>query len=232
MAFSAPTVMKANIADASNQASLSTGNLTTGASVGDLVVVMVGYGLGSTPTLSMADNSGGGNTWTLAERSDKTTNNTPHSAIFYSILVGALTTSHAITVTPGTNFNFPLIMAYKTTPTASTTVTLDQHTQATGQSTTPSSGNVTTTGTDEILFGMVCTGNGQTLTAGTGWTLLPTQVGNSTKRLDGEYRIESATGTFTANGTITSADWADCIAAFKATAAASTASTRSLRGFG
>ncbi len=218
MAFSALTRMKSTGVGSSNQSTLPIATTVVGASVGDLVIVFVAYGLGSTPTLACADTKS--NTWTLGGRCDKNTGNTPHSAIFWSVLTVALTTGDTITITPGTNFNFPQGMAYKSTPTAGRTVAADGTNNGSGVSTSPSSGSITTTGTDELLVGAVCTGNPQALTAGSGWTLVDSNSAvGANKRIDGEYRIESTATSYTADGTITSADWADVIVAFSATAA-------------
>lgn len=221
MAFGTPVRLKQNATDATGIGSLALGTIITGAAVGDLVVVTIGYGLATSPTISVADNSGGGNTYALAEQQDLTTGANAHCAILYSVLVGALTTSHTITATFSGNVNYPNGLAYKTTPTVGTTVTLDQHSGAKGSSTAAASGSVTTTGTDEILFGGVTISvTGTSLTEGAGWTEVDVYSSTSTKSMGGMYRIEAGTGSFNADATIANSDWAAVIAAFKATAAA------------
>lgn len=224
MSFTTPGVLKANTIDATGQGTLPF-LLPAGksAAIGDVVVVLGGFGLASTPTLSVADGkTSPSNSYSVAVRADKTTNQTPHSFIAWSQLAHALTAGDTITATFGSNVNFPLGIAMATTPTASSTVTSDGTNSNTGQSTSPSSGNITTSGSDDILFGVVCTGAPQTLTNGSGWSSLFTHQANSTKALDGQYRTETGAVTRTSDGTITSADWADCILALSATVAGNT----------
>lgn len=213
MAIGTPVLLKERTIDSTSQASIGLA-LTAGASAGDTVVVVGGYGLGSSPTMSCADNSGGGNVYALDVRADKTTNNTPHSFIFSTVLAGALTTSHTITVSFGTNVNYPLAAAFKITGLATSSI-LDQFNSGTGASTSPSSGNITTTQNDEILIGVTCA-HGQSLTFGSDWTQMGAYLINTTKRLSSGYSIKSATGTYVMDGSITSADWATCVASYKA----------------
>lgn len=107
---------------------------------------------------------------------------------------------------------------------------LDQTTTATGSSTTPSSGAVNTTQADELLIGAIGV-NGplllDTFTPGTGWSPGTdagsnggTDTTNRTVRC--EYQIVAATGSYQADGTITSRAWAAAIATYKAPAAPAT----------
>lgn len=98
---------------------------------------------------------------------------------------------------------------------------VDKTTSAIGASTTPASGSVTTSQANEFLCGLVAAEGPQesTWTQGTGWIKVPrrgTTAGGAASNMSAclEYRIVSATGSFNADGTITSADWAAAIATF------------------
>lgn len=214
MAIGTPVLLKESSTSSTGQASIGL-TLPGGksAAAGDLVVVTTAFGLASTPTVTCADTQG--NTYQKDRQADKTTNETPHSAILSSILTTGITSGDVITVSFSPSVNYPIAGAYAITGIASTSW-LDQVNSGTGQSTTPSSGNITTTVADEILIGCLCTGQPQTLSFGSGWTRLGTHVDNTTKAYDGGYSIKSATGTYVYDGTITSADWASCIASYKA----------------
>lgn len=213
MAIGTPVLLKELAVNSSGQASITL-TLTTGAAVGDLVVVCLAYGRASNPS-SFSVTDTGGNTWQLDRRDDKTTNNTPHTAIFSAILTTALAVSDTITIDPEGTVNYPIAAAYSVSGIAGSSW-LDQAAGDQGVSSSPSSGSVTTGQADEILFGAVCSGSPQAFTAGSGWTEL-TDTGNTTKRLAVQYRIESATGTLTSDGTLAaSADWTDSIVTYKA----------------
>ena len=217
MPIATPSLLKATSVDATGQASIAM-TLAAGksAAIGDLVVVHVGFGLASTPTITCADNRS--NTYTKDRQVDKTTNNTPHSAIFSTVLTTALTTGDTITVSFGSNVNYPIAHSYKIVASGGLTwpsPPVDQTNGNFGASTSPSSGNITTTVADEVLFGVNCVGSGAiSLTAGSGWTILD-HNNNTTKGLDSQYRIETSTQTRTSDGTMTSADWAMLIASYK-----------------
>lgn len=213
MAIGTPVLLKENAVNASGQASIAL-VLTAGASVGDLVIVSLGYGKASNPS-SFTVTDTGGNTWQLDRRDDKTTSNTPHTAIFSAILTTALSAGDTITVTPDVTINYPIGAAYRVSGIAGASW-LDQAAGSQGVSASPSSGNVTTAQADELLWGVVCSGAPQAFTPGSGWTEV-TDTGNTTKRLAIQYQIVSATGTYTSDGTLAaSADWTDSIATYKA----------------
>lgn len=222
MAIGTPVLLKEqNNTGLTGQSSISLA-LATGAAAGDLVVVVGGFGVASTPTLTCADNSGGGNVYQLDVRADKTTSDTPHAYIFSCLLAGALTTSHTITVSSSPNFNRPFAAAFSISGIA-TSSWLDQFNSAidAGAGTSPSSGNITTTQAEEILIGATTNGNTpQTLTMGSGWTRLGNHISGA-KSGDFGYSIKAATGTYVFDGTFGgNAEWASCIASYKAPAAA------------
>lgn len=220
MAIGTPTLLKEYTIDSTGQSSIGL-TLPAGASAaaGDLVVVCYGFGKGSTPTITCADTQS--NTYQLDVQADKTTNQTPHSGIFSSVLDTALSEGDTITVSFSASVNYPLAGAYVVTGIAASSWK-DQASSGTGQSTSPSSGNVTTTQADELLVGVTVTGTPKTLSYGSGWTRLGTHVLNTTKAQDVGYAIKSSTGTYVFDGSITSADWASCIATYKGASTATT----------
>lgn len=101
----------------------------------------------------------------------------------------------------------------------------DKTAGAVGNSTAPSSGNTATTSqAGETLVGNIqCTGNSATptLTAGTGYTVRENVVVSSQFKIGLEDRDVVATGTYAADGTLSSSDgWAAIIITLKASAAA------------
>src|SRR5207253_1962875 len=98
-----------------------------------------------------------------------------------------------------------------------TVAPLDVTSGGTGNSTTPSSGNVSTTAGNELLFGASVLPATSTaiVTAGTNWT--KRQENTSGTRFATEDRNVSATGTYAATFTLSAtAQWAAAIATFKA----------------
>ena len=58
MAWTAPTRLKQFATDATGQSSLVSGTAITGAAIGDVAFVELGYGLGSSPTFTVTDSAG------------------------------------------------------------------------------------------------------------------------------------------------------------------------------
>ncbi|MCK4984431.1 MAG: hypothetical protein KAS40_02875, partial [Desulfobacterales bacterium] len=105
-----------------------------------------------------------------------------------------------------------------------TSSTLDQTQSSTGTGTAPTStATSTTTVANELLIGAIGVENkinSVTLTPGTDWTGLPkegTGTGSPATNITitSEYQIVTSTGTYTADGTIGSNDWAAAIATYK-----------------
>jgi hypothetical protein len=88
---------------------------------------------------------------------------------------------------------------------------LDQHVGTTGTSTTPSSGNVTTTSPVELVYGYIIPNSG-TLTAGSGFTVATQPVADLS-----EYSVVTTTGSVAATGTMgTNTVWTAQVMTFKA----------------
>jgi len=108
-----------------------------------------------------------------------------------------------------------------------TSAPLDQYNTGSGNSNTPTTGNITTTVADEVLVAGVYLGYPYTITAGTNYTLR-TLTNTAPSRGASEDRIVSATGTYNATFSISSSFyWATIVASFKAVAVAGPAAVGS-----
>lgn len=154
--------------------------LTTGASVGDLVVVSAA--LGSTGLTSNGVTDSKGNTYTRLDFAEQTTVGTT-SAIYYSILTTALTTSDTITLsrapTGGVSF-----VAYKISGVDPVTP-FGTPIKANGNSVTPSAGAIAVPA-GGIVLSSLATQVATTVTAGPDFTY--EQVGFATSTGSGNPR--------------------------------------------
>lgn len=101
-----------------------------------------------------------------------------------------------------------------------TTSPLDQSAVGTGTSTAPATASVTTTQANEVLVGGDGLWLSQTHTAGTGYTIRTILGGAEPSGGDGEDRVVSSIGTYTASYTLSgSTTWIIVIATFKQAAA-------------
>lgn len=111
-------------------------------------------------------------------------------------------------------------------PDSGETVTKDASNDATGTGTSPASGNITTTGTDEVVFAGCSTYSGGTTTteeinAATSTEPTGSPIGGGTAALQVWYNLLTATfinGQATAAG-LSSQDWTSAVIALKAEAA-------------
>ena len=113
----------------------------------------------------------------------------------------ALTSTDTITVTyPGFSGVTTAIASEFAGVTA-----VDQQSSANGNNTSPNSGPVTTTSATELLFTAISHGNTPTLTLGCGFLASGNATigsGGGQKTTDAGYQVTSATGTFSACGTL------------------------------
>src|SRR3954471_8087132 len=82
---------------------------------------------------------------------------------------------------------------------------LDVTTWAQGSSSSPSSGNATTTGSGDLLLGAFTTANGQTTAAGSGFVMRES-VPTSAAKLNAEDSVQTAAGTAAATATLAASD--------------------------
>lgn len=193
-----------------------------GCALGNLVVVGVSFDGAPGVTVALTDT--GGNTWTQLG-SDALNNGGSRfsrTRIYYSRLTTALVSGNVITATMSGGGACCEIVATEFTGNSASTIATAA-TPGTGSSTSPASASLTTTISDALLvaaIGYRKTNSVSTITAGSGWTG-ETQVGagiGAPGHYDAvrlEYRIESATGTFTGNGTLSlSAEWGVVMGSF------------------
>lgn len=93
---------------------------------------------------------------------------------------------------------------------------LDQVNQGTGTSTTPDSGNVTTTVGNELVFGVLAAnpvGATTTATAGSGYTIRENLLSGTQVKIATEDKILSTTATTSASFTYTASDQWECLIA-------------------
>jgi len=176
----------------------------TGAqAAGNLNVVAIGWG-DSTSTISSVTDTRG-NTYNLAI--GPTSFNGMQQAIYYAknIAVG----SNTVTVRFNQAAGYPDVRILEYSG-LDTTNPLDGKAAATGTGTAANSGSVTTTAANELIFGAGTTGQGFTA-AGTGFSNRMINVfGNIA-----EDKIVSATGSYNATGTVSSAAWIMQMATFR-----------------
>lgn len=177
------------------------------ASVGAGNLLVLGIYTDSSATITVSDNRG--NTWNLVYNT--VVSGIGRIAFYYAQNVAAGSTT--VTVTQTGAFTGLVVAEYSG---IATTSSFDQTNSGSAVSSSPSSGNVTTTQADELLVGFATTEPGVTWTAGTNFTL---RDANSSGQLQLEDRIVSATGTYAATFTMSASQrWGCGIATFKASA--------------
>lgn len=187
-----------------NDAGGTTMTVTRTLTAGNAVIVAVAWA--TTGVTCTVDHGEGA--YTSARKQAFGTTDFVEVFYFLSVAGGATT----ITATFSASATFRRMNGHEVSGLAASGV-LDQVNSATGTGTALSAGNITTTQADEYLFAGFSHFTSATFTAGTGWTA------GGTPGVDGfnEYRIPTATGTFTGNCTASaSADWIAVVASFKA----------------
>jgi len=138
-------------------------------------------------------------------------NGTDHAAIYYAKNVHG---GASCQVSSGSVDGTIAIHEYSG---VSTSNALDKTNTSTGSSNAPTSGNVTTSTSSELYFGVAWSNNsGDTWTAGSGYTLRQQETDNNTyERLATEDAVISSASTTAARFKVTTSDsWADAIATF------------------
>ena len=176
---------------------------------GNFVAVAIRGGLSSSQVFTVSDSNG--NTYKKAAQIGYTASLVT-SAIYYAenIKAGANTITVSMTVSGPFRFD---ILEYSGVATSNS---LDATAVATGSTTAPNSGNLTTTVSGDLLLATVGTTNSATFTAGTGYTIrdfVPAEP--STKHVS-EDQIQAAAGLASAGVSLAVSDsWGAVLAAFK-----------------
>jgi formylmethanofuran dehydrogenase subunit C len=159
-----------------------------------------------------------GNSYTLVSAANSSS---VSETLAYALNASALASGQTITITFPSSRN-AAAAAYSVTGIATASAADQQATNTTGSGASPSVGPTgTTTQADELVIGLFGYGNSRTFTPGSGYTALATIESTGTVRgTTGEYKIVSATGAQTADGTFnSSATYAGVIVTFKGAAA-------------
>lgn len=208
-------------------------DVTITVSAGDLVVVFGKHEGAATDTMSVA-RSAGGDAFTGGTMYSHTGGAGPTNGQFFYLISPSNTGSQTYRLTTSAPTPFKSVHAWCFTPDSGETVTFDQQTGATGDSpgATPNSGNITTTGTDEVALGGYAENTGNPLTTPTigGVAADGSYLANNDPNFTASwYRILTATMTNgAAAGSLggASAGWATPIIAFKSAAAGPTNTDR------
>ena len=210
MAIGTPTALGQN----STSTAATTLAITTTAAVpaGAMIFLEISNHNNVLPS-SVTDSAG--NTYTLVSAANGTT---VAATLAYALNAAALASGSTITITWASGRN-AAAAAYYVTGIATASAADQQATNTTGSSATPSVGPTSaTTQADELVIGLFGYSNTHTFTPGSGYTALATVESTGTVRgTCGEYKIVSATGAQTANGTFnSSATFAGVLVTFKA----------------
>jgi len=172
---------------------------------GDLNIVAIGYDSSSITVKSISDAEG--NTYKLAASYSNSSVGISQSIYYASNIAAAAANANTVTVTLSGSAGYPDLRIAE----YSGVNTLDETAGAGATSgTTASSGSVTTTQADELLFGTNYT-YGNTTAAESGWTARVLSDGNGDIVEDD---IVSATGSYAATATVTSDNWVMQLATF------------------
>ena len=178
--------------------------------VGNLIAVVIRAGSSSSQVLNVEDSNG--NTYRQAFQLGITANPVTF-AIYYAenIKGGANTIEVSDTVSGPLRF---AILEYSGVATANS---LDVTATAQGTSTSPNSGNATTTASGDLLVGEVVTNNTATFTAGTSYTIKELVPAEPSTKLIAEDQIQTTAGAASASASLAASDnWGAGLAAFKA----------------
>lgn len=184
--------------------------LANAVAVGDTVVVAVGWGANTGTSRSVTDT--GGNTYseiTIANNGGST-----FAALYWAHVTTGLNVGDSITFHTTQSVNSVTVGAYDYS--GLQVAPLDQSIEAAAGTSTPnpSSGNVTTTAANELLFCVLAHGS-LTPTAGTGFTALDHNGTESSHFFDTEHQIVSSAGSYAGTWTLSAQTWSTVFATFK-----------------
>jgi hypothetical protein len=195
------------------------GTTTTGSiafnssnTAGNWIAVVIRAGLSSSQVFTVRDSIG--NTYRQAAQLGFTA-----SAVTMAVYYAENIKGGANTVTVSDTVSAPLRFAILEYSGVATSNSLDVTAAATAVSSTPNSGNLTTTANGDLLLGAVATTNPATFTAGTGYTV-EEFVGTAGVKLIAEDQILASAGVASASAKIATSDnWGAVLIAVKAASA-------------
>ena len=178
----------------------------TGVTSGDLIVVATSNNNGGNPVISLADDQG--SAYTL----DESYSDVGLLGRVYSAVAGA-TATHIITFTQTNAFRIGCIATRFSGSFNAARLNAHTKTSDAGPGTAVSSGNITTTCNDALLFGATVGGSAETATLGTGYSNFTAATNG---RLGAESKIVAGTVTDDADFTLGMSDtWGAVVAAYR-----------------
>src|ERR1700674_44183 len=180
---------------------------------GNWIAVSIRGGLSSSQVFTVVDSNG--NTYRQAAQIGFTS-----SAVTLAIYYAENTKGGANTVTVSDTVSGPFRFAILEYSGVATANSLDGTAMATGTSSLPNSGNVTTTASGDLLLGAIATTNAGTFTAGTGYKLEEFVPAEPNTKLTAEDQLQTSAGLGSATASRTgSGAWGAVLAGVKAAAA-------------
>ena len=204
----APIALVQHIGKDAGTTTTSTLAFASANTAGNFIAVAIRGGLSSSQVFSVSDSNA--NTYKQAAQIGYT-GSTVTSAIYYAENIKG----GANTITVTMSVSGPLRFAILEYSGVAASNSLDGTAAATNTSTSPNSGNATTTASGDLLFSTVATADSVTFTAGTGFTVRDLVPTTGSKMIT-EDQVQSAAGTASASATLSaSSAWGAVLAAFK-----------------
>lgn len=186
---------------------------------GNLLVISIATNTASATVNAPTDSNG-----TVSTAIASIANGNLHLGQFY--VPNTSTGKHQITVNFGASASNDVYI--QEISGAATSSPLDVTASSTGTSSSPSSGSATTVNANDLLFGVTLAAN-RLSTPGSGYTLLRSQSPPGSMAEGAEYEVVSATGSYSAGGTLTaSTAWIAFFSSWQKAVAASCAAGQNI----
>ena len=177
---------------------------------GNWIAVVVRAGLSSAQVFTVKDSNG--NTYKKAAQVGFTA-----SAVTLAIYYAENVKGGANTLTVSDTVSGPFRFAILEYSGIATSNSLDVTAAATGTSTSPNSGNLTTTASGDLLLGAIATTNAAVFTAASGYTIADSVPAEPNTKVVTEDQIQAASGAASTSATLAGPDiWGAVSGAFKA----------------
>jgi len=213
IAGSITRVQKATPTQSGTSGATLTITLPSNVSVGNHIVVVMGFSGALGLTVSVADQAG--NTYTVDTLTDDGNATGAYSAIASAKCTTALTAGQTITMTVSASVTYRHMAAYEYSGLHATTWLDKSDNTGKGTSTAPASGSVVTTAQDLLIGACGYNSSSPSHSPGGAWTEID-EVVSAGKGLSVDEQINVAAGTYQHTGTLASSVlWSDSIAAYK-----------------
>jgi len=205
----APIALVQHISKDAGTITTSTLTFASANTARNFIAVAIRGGLSSTQVLTVSDSNA--NTYKQAKQLSSS-----GSAVTTAIYYAENIKGGANTITVTMSVSGPLRFAISEYSNVATSNSLDVTAAASNTSTSPNSGNLTSTANGDLLFGTVATADSVTFTGGTGFTVRDVVPAPPNSKMVTEDQIQSAAGTAAASAALSvSSNWAALLAAFK-----------------